>query len=166
MGESMRGRQIGKWIDQREAAPPMSEATWSTEQPSHRAIFWRIVQIVLLLALVLGVGWWVRRAGGYRRFISSLREGKVQSVEFHPYPNAAFIKITDEKGIAAVADWLRDARPMDQRYGATGPADCEMRFTLADGTVKRLWIGATGPQRSGGTLVQTNVYVLLRGDDW
>lgn len=163
----MRGRQIGKWIDQRDSALPQREERWSSEEaPSRRKQFWRIARWGLLLALVLAVGWWVRREGGYRRFIASLREGKVVSVEYQPYPNSAFIKLSEEKHISAVADWLKDARPLDSRYGAIAPADCEVRITMADGNVKRIWIGPTGPQRSGGTLVGTNTYLRMRGDGW
>jgi WD40 repeat protein len=162
----MRGRQIGNWISQRQAIDPAQEREWSTEQLPRRSKFWRITRLSLLLALILAVAWWVHREGGYRRFIASLREGKVQYVEFQPFPNSAFVRVSDEKGIAGVADWLRDARPVDRRYGPLPSADCQMRIVMADGSVKQLWTGATGPTRSGGVLLPNGGYVLLKGDGW
>src|SRR6266850_2411282 len=162
----MRGRQIGTWIGKREATEPAPEAKWSTEDPPRRKSIWRRAPAILLLVLIVAVAWWVRREGGYRRFIASLREGTVRSVEFQPYPNSGFVRIDDNKGIAAVADWLRDARPLGRQYGALAAADCEMRIVMADGSVKHLWLGATGPMRSGGILVQSNAYIMLKGDGW
>src|SRR3954468_22711964 len=140
----MRGRQIGNWINQREAAQPALERAWSSETPSRRRLFWRITTAILLLALISALAWWFHRQGGYRRFVSSLREGSVQYVEFQPYPNSAFVRVSDERGIRGVGDWLRDARPVDRRYGMLTAPDCQMRIVMADGSVKRLWIGQTG----------------------
>jgi WD40 repeat protein len=162
----MRGRQIGNWIGKREAGEDPPAESGVAEVRASRSFLWRWTPALLLLALIIAVGWWVRREGGYRRFISSLREGKVQSVEFQPYSNSAFVRISDERGIAAVAAWLSDAQPVDRRYGSLGAADCEMRIVMADGSAKRLWLGPTGPLRSGGNLVQSNTYVTLRGDGW
>src|SRR6266850_2054088 len=162
----MRGRQIGTWIGKREATEPAPEAKWSTEDPPRRKSIWRRAPAILLLVLIVAVAWWVRREGGYRRFIASLREGTVRSVEFQPYPNSGFVRIDDNKGIASLADWLRDARPLGRQYGALAAADCEMRIVMADGSVKHLWLGATGPMRSGGTLMQSSTYIMLKGDGW
>jgi WD40 repeat protein len=161
----MRGRQIGNWIGNRHTAENAPQEFAVAEDRPSRNMLWRVGPAILLLLLILVVGWWVRREGGFRRFISSLRDGKVQSVEFQPYPNSAFVKITDEGGIAAVADWLGDAGPLD-RYRYLGPTDCQMRIVMANRSVKRIWIGSTGPTRSGGTLVASNAYISLRGDGW
>src|SRR5438309_1623768 len=162
----MRGRQIGSWISQRQAPEPARQESWSSEQRPPRRLFWRITRWGLLIVLIAGVAWWLRREGGYRRFMTSLREGRIEYIEFQPYPNSAFVRVGDQRGIAAVADWLRDARPVDRRYGALANAVCEMRIVMADGRVKRLWVAQTGPVRSGGNLVQSNAYVMLKGNGW
>jgi len=161
----MRGRQIGSWISQREAAEPAPQKPWSVEPPPRRNP-WKIGGLILLLALIGAVGWWLHREGGYRRFVNSLREGTVRYVEFQPYPNSAFVRVDTERGIRGVADWLGDARPIEQQYGVLAAADCQMRIVMRNGSIKRLWIGQTGPMRSGGTLVQSNIYIRLKGDDW
>jgi hypothetical protein len=161
----MRGRQIGNWIGNRESPQSPPEESLVIEHPQTRSV-WRWIPVILLLLLILAVAWWMRREGDYRLFISSLRDGKVQSIEFQPYSGSAFVKITEEKRLTGVADWLRDARAPDRRFGVVGAADCQMRITMADGSVKTIWMGQTGPLRSGGTLVQSNAYVLVRGDGW
>src|SRR5437870_11224448 len=105
----MRGRQIGSWISKREARDDAPAETVITEEKSRPKLFWRWAPAVLLIAVIIAVGWWVRREGAFRRFIGSLREGKVQYVEFQPYPDSSFVRVGDERGIAALADWLRDA---------------------------------------------------------
>src|SRR5436190_8801403 len=162
----MRGRQIGSWISQRQVPAASPEKAWSSDPPPRRSRFWRIVQISVALLVIAGVAWWLRREGGYRRFISSVREGTVKYVEYQPYSNSAFVRVADDKGLRGIGDWLRDARPIDWRYGALGGADCEMRIVMSDGSTKHLWIGPTGPMRSGGSLVQSNTYILLKGDGW
>jgi WD40 repeat protein len=162
----MRGRQIGNWIGNRQAAQIAPEDAGLTQPRLRRIRFGRIAPAILLLMLVVAVGWWLRRDGGYRRFIASLREGKVQYVEFQPYPNSPFVRIGDPLGIEGVADWLHDTQRVDRRYGALPSADCEMRIVMADGSTKRLWLGQTGPTRSGGNLLPSNSYVMVRGEGW
>src|SRR5438132_8731366 len=162
----MRGRQIGTWISQRQAAEPARQESWSSEQRPPRRLFWRITRWGLLIVLIAGVAWWLRREGGYRRFMASLREGKIDYIEFQPYPNSAFVRINNQRDINGVGDFLRDGRPIDSRYGAIGPADCEMRIVMADGSTKRIWVGSSGPMRSGGTLVASNTYIRIKGDGW
>src|SRR2546423_258746 len=101
----MRGRQIGSWISQRGSADaaPVDNASAKVGQEQNRLR--RLAPFALLIILIVAVGWWVRREGGYRRFITSLRAGKVESIEFQPYPNSPFVKISEEKRLAGVADW-------------------------------------------------------------
>src|SRR5258706_10496689 len=161
----MRGRQIGTWIGKRESADAAPQETaLAEEQP--RSLFRRFAPSVSLIAVIIAVALWVRHEGAYRRFISTLRAGKVQYVEFQPYVGSAFVRVSDDRGVGGVADWLRDARPMDQRYGMVSGGDCEMRIVMADGSIRRLTLGQTGPLRSGGTLVPSNAYISLKGDGW
>ena len=162
----MRGRQIGTWISKRESADAAPQETAVAEELRRTNRFWRFAPSVALVLVVIAVACWVRHEGSYRRFIASIRAGKVQYVEFQPYANSAFVRVTDERGIGGVADWLRDARPMDRRYGMVSGGDCEMRIVMSDGTIKRLTLGPTGPLRSGGTLVQSSAYITLKGDGW
>ncbi len=162
----MRGRQIGTWIGRREAGEGALEEVGVVEERNWRSWVRRWLPAVLLVIVILAVGWWVRREGAYRRFMMSLRDGKVQYIEFQPYANSQFVTVSDERGIAAVADWLRDARVMGRRYVSTGPADCEMRIVMEDGSVKRLTLGASGPTRSGGNLVPASYYVTVKGEGW
>src|SRR5258706_7836740 len=162
----MRGRQIGTWIGKREPADAAPQETALAEDVPRRNLFRRFAPSVSLIAVIIAVALWVRHEGAYRRFISTLRAGKVQYVEFQPYVGSAFVRVSDDRGVGGVADWLRDARPMDQRYGMVSGGDCEMRIVMADGSIKRLTLGPTGPLRSGGTLVLSNAYISLKGDGW
>src|SRR2546421_5973472 len=162
----MRGRQIGTWIGKRESADAAPQETAVAEELPRTNRFWRFAPSVALVLVIIAVACWVRHEGSYRRFIASIRAGKVQYVEFQPYANSAFVRVTDERGIGGVADWLREARPMDRRYGMVSGGYCEMRIVMSDGTIKRLTLGPTGPLRSGGTLVQSSAYITLKGDGW
>jgi WD40 repeat protein len=163
---NMRGRQIGTWIGRREAGEGALEEVGVVEERNWRSWVRRWLPAALLVMVILAVGWWVRREGAYRRFMMSLRDGKVRYIEFQPYANSKFVTVSDERGIQAVADCLRDARAMGRRYVATGPADCEMRIVMEDGSVKRLALGASGPTRSGGNLAPASYYVTVKGDGW
>jgi len=162
----MRGRQIGTWIGKRESGADAAQASALPEDQPRRSLFWRFAPVIALLMIIIAVAFWVRREGAYRRFMATLRQGKLQYVEFQPYAGSAFVRISDDRGLAGVVDWLRDARPLDRRYGAMTATDCEMRIVMADGSIKRLWLGPSGPFRSGGTLVQSNSYITVKGDGW
>src|SRR5437879_6595640 len=105
----MRGRQIGTWIGNRESADAAPQETAVVDEPPRRNRFWRFAPGISLTVVIIAVACWVRHEGSYRRFISTLRAGKVQYVEFQPYVGSTFVRVTDERGIGGVADWLRDA---------------------------------------------------------
>src|SRR5689334_3893323 len=113
----MRGRQIGTWIGNRQAAANAVDESNATEEGPRRSLFWRFAPIVLLVFVIIAVAWWVRREGTFHRFISGLREGKIQYVEFQPYPDSAFVRVDDQRGVSAVVEWLKDAQANDRRYG-------------------------------------------------
>src|SRR5438034_3900186 len=112
----MRGRQIGNWIGKRESADAAPQEMAIAEKLPLKNRIWRFAPSVSLIAVIIAVALWVRHEGAYRRFIATLRAGEVQYVEFQPYVGSAFVRVSDGRGIGGVADWLRDARPMDPRY--------------------------------------------------
>src|SRR2546423_3367405 len=162
----MRGRQIGTWIGKRESADAAPQETAVAEELPRTNRFWRFAPSVALVLVIIAVACWVRHVGSYRRFIASIRAGKVQYVEFQPYANSAFVRVTDERGIGGVADWLRDARPMDRRYGMVSGGDCEMRIVMSDGTIKRLTLGATAPVGFGGALADSRGFINPSSGGW
>jgi WD40 repeat protein len=126
----------------------------------------RLIPVVLVAGVVIGVGWWVRREGAYRRFLAEMREGNVNYIEFQPYPNLPFVKITNSAMIAEVADFLRGAQPNSAQFGTMVPVDCEMRIVMNDGTIRKLKIGQTGPMKMGGTLTPSGWWTPVEGEGW
>src|SRR5882762_2015880 len=135
----MRGRQIGSWIGRREGDPTSVEEIPEVEQGlGFKGWIKRLIPVGLLVAVVVAVGWWVRHEGAYRRFMSEMREGKVDYVEFQPYPNLPFVRITNSRMVGEVADWLRGTQPNTKQFKPLVGADCEMRIVMSDGTIRRL----------------------------
>jgi WD40 repeat protein len=126
----------------------------------------QILPLLLLLALVIGVGWWIRRESAYNRFVRDLKIQDIQYVEYQPHVNSAFVKVVSSANVQQVISWLGEARPIDNRYMTTSAADCEMRIIKHDGSIIRLQIGATGPTRSGGQLVASQTYVPIVSGQW
>src|SRR5687768_3408127 len=114
----MRGRQLGTWIGGRGGEGDAAAAVEAENFPSRGLGYWmkRLLPWLLLLTLVIGVGWWIRRESAYNRFVRDLKVQDIQYVEYQPHVNSAFVKVVASTNVQQVISWLGEGRPIDNRY--------------------------------------------------
>jgi hypothetical protein len=151
------------------AAPDARAPDSPSFSPQRRARWISLAVLVVVLGVGLGTWWW--KATAYRRFASASLASRIEAVQYQAYRDAPFLELRDPKDLAAVKQFLVEARAEPER-GEPGhelaifEPDCRMRIRFGDGRSEVLKLGDTLPFTSGSgrsLVLRSNAVIEWRG---